>query len=789
MIRLVTAKNTKAFTQRAQRVTSSFANFALYSLCELYGLKKIFASIICLFIYSTTNANTIKVATAKDLQQANEKAKAGDTVILQNGNWTDIVIKLTCTGTEQQPILFKAETAGKVKITGKSSLKIGGSFIVVDGLNFENGYCTDNAVITFRTDKNNIANHCRITNCLINEYNKPRRLDEDYWIALYGKNNRLDHCTFRNKKNLGVLLAVILDDERSRENFHSIDHNFFDGRPPLGSNAGEIIRVGVSQHCTFNSNTIIADNYFMHCDGETEIISIKSGANIIKNNLFKECQGCVTLRHGNNNTVYNNIFLGNGKEGTGGVRIINEGNWVVNNLFYECVGVSFRSPLAIMNGVPNSPANRYLPVKDAVVANNSFINCTPFSLCEGSDTERSQVPQNVLIANNIFYNIKDSIVFYKFDDISGFSFKNNIIPKTITQNLSKGFEKLDLKQKNIKDVIAFEEFFPYLVEMLDMTITKKAKQELNFDVNKSIGFGEYNLQKSLATFQNNSGIQWKEDVKLNFDVLNVQCTNTQQLSKALNDSTNSSKKINIILTGNSYEIIEPIKIYNQVKITSNNKTIKFVVKDIDAVFIVQGNASLNLSKLNIDAGSATAKCFVSSPTNQTVNHYSFTFSNSSFKNFKSKNSSFFSAEKSSYADSISISNNIFDNNNTTILSANREIDKKGYYNAEVIKINKNKITDHTGSLAKIARTGNDESTMGPKLWLMNNNISNVQSTETFIQLNGVQYSNFQNNIFTNINKEKALIDYTDIVRAIHIQSKNNITNCGVINQNNFVINK
>ncbi|CAF3839113.1 unnamed protein product [Rotaria sp. Silwood1] len=81
----------------------------------------------------------IKVATAKDLQQANEKAKAGDTIILQNGSWNDIVIKLTCTGTEQQPILFKAATAGKVKITGKSSLKIGGSFIVVDdGFKFEN---------------------------------------------------------------------------------------------------------------------------------------------------------------------------------------------------------------------------------------------------------------------------------------------------------------------------------------------------------------------------------------------------------------------------------------------------------------------------------------------------------------------------------------------------------------------------------------------------------------------------------------------------------------------------
>jgi poly(beta-D-mannuronate) lyase len=62
-------------------------------------------------------------------------------------------------------------------------------------------------------------------------------------------------AALRIKKNLGVLLAVILDDERSRENFHSIDHNYFGKRPPLASNGGEIIRVGVSQHCQFNSNT------------------------------------------------------------------------------------------------------------------------------------------------------------------------------------------------------------------------------------------------------------------------------------------------------------------------------------------------------------------------------------------------------------------------------------------------------------------------------------------------------------------------------------------------------
>ena len=128
-----------------------------------------------------------------------------------------------------------------------------------------------------------------VTNTVITDLITPKN-DENNWIAFFGKNNRLDHCSFIDKKNLGVLLAVLLDDDRSRQNFHSIDHNYFGRRLPLASNGGEMIRVGLSQHCQFNSNTRINNNFFEDCDGEAEIISIKSCANEVKGNVFKECQ-------------------------------------------------------------------------------------------------------------------------------------------------------------------------------------------------------------------------------------------------------------------------------------------------------------------------------------------------------------------------------------------------------------------------------------------------------------------------------------------------------------------
>src|SRR4030095_16102007 len=200
-----------------------------------------------------SNANTIIVKNIDELNAANKKALPGDTVILQNGEWRNITIKLSCNGTEKNPIVFKSQTAGKVIITGNSKLKLGGTYIVVNGLFFKNGYAGDDAVISFRIDNKQLANNCLIINTVIDDFNNPKRMDENNWVLFYGKYNQVAQCTFKNKKNMGVLLAVILDDERSRENYHSITHNYFGIRVPLASNGGEIIRVGVSQHCQFNS--------------------------------------------------------------------------------------------------------------------------------------------------------------------------------------------------------------------------------------------------------------------------------------------------------------------------------------------------------------------------------------------------------------------------------------------------------------------------------------------------------------------------------------------------------
>ncbi len=750
-------------------------------------IKLTLAVFLLVFIFSSF-ANTIKVKDITELNAANAIAKPGDIIELQNGEWKNVHIVLDCNGTEKLPITFKAATTGKVIITGKSKLSIGGTYIMIDGLYFTNGFSGKDAAITFKAN-NKTANYCTLKNTVINDFNNPKRLDENYWIELYGKHNNITTCSFLNKKNIGVLMAVILDDERSQENFHSIDHNYFGVRIPLASNGGEIIRVGVSQQCEFNSNTQITDNFFENCDGETEIISLKSGSNTVRNNLFKECQGAVVLRHGNFNTVENNIFLGNDKEGTGGVRVINKGQWVANNLFYKCRGEGFRSPLAIMNGIPNSPAFRYVAVTDAIIFGNTFIECAPISFCEGSDTERTLPPKTTFFVNNIIYNTRDTAIYKVSDDLNGITFSGNFINKEISQQTFLGFERTTISLKKTSDI-----FLPVYIRtdntrLID-SLRIQGTNRLSRGLTQESGFKTEQLLKSIQqNATTNCGAKWFAKTSFTFTKeVFVACKSSNEIKKYLSDTDN--KKVNIILTENEYIFTEPLPVLNNATISSKYKQpIKFIflVNNSPFLFLLNANSNLTFKNINLNLSEVKSSNFISTDTTSPSNHTNFKMDNCSIEN---NNSTFFYASKSAVCDSIIISKTTFKNSTGSIFNLAQEADKKGYYSVEKMSINNCFFDNNDGEILNIIRTGNDESTMGPQLFFTSNQIvscSNNYSESALITLHGVQKSFVKNNTFTNSNGGKSLIKYTDEVRAVHVLQNNKSISSGTIQKNKNII--
>ncbi len=351
-------------------------------------------------------------------------AKAGDRIVVADGDYRDLELKWRGAGAEGAPVRIEAATPGGVKIGGASTLRLAGRWLEVAGFDFRGGTAPKGAVVEFRCGQE-VADDCRLTDCVIDEYNPVRRDMAYSYVILYGRRNRVDHCTFAGKLNLGVTLIVMLNEERSQQNFHRIDHNHFAPRPVYGSNGAETIRIGTSQQAYKSSNTLVEENLFERCDGEVEVVSVKSSDNIIRRNVFFESQGVLALRHGDRNTAEENLFIGNGIRNTGGIRIVNAGHRVVRNTLVGLAGERFFSALAVMNAVPNSLPNRYCLVEDVEIADNTFVDCSNIEFGTGRDLERTLAPERVVFERNTIVNSKLAEPFIAVDRTDGFAFRGN----------------------------------------------------------------------------------------------------------------------------------------------------------------------------------------------------------------------------------------------------------------------------------------------------------------------------------------------------------------------------
>ncbi|MGB2686020.1 MAG: chondroitinase-B domain-containing protein, partial [Olleya sp.] len=387
---------------------------------------------------NTEISNNIKVNSIEELQNAIKDSKAGDNIVLADGIYKDVEIEFYGKGTSNKPITLKAETPGKVSIEGISNLKIGGDYLVVEGLHFKNGYTPSENVIQFKINDTLIANHSIVTNCVIDAFTQPDRDVSDHWVEFWGRHNQLSNNYITGKSNFGPTVMVRLDGNQHVKNYHQIINNHFGPRPRKGGPHGETMQIGDSGTSMTPSHTNVENNLFERCNGEVEIISSKSNNNTFKNNVFFESEGSLVLRHGNYATIDGNIFIGNdNSQFIGGIRVINTGHWITNNYFYNLKGETFRAPLAIMNGIPKSPLNRYNQVTDVVIAHNSFIDTkTPFHFSVGSNVSQSDVlpkseirsarPTRTVIANNVLYNQTPfDFPIKNYDKVDGVLFKSN----------------------------------------------------------------------------------------------------------------------------------------------------------------------------------------------------------------------------------------------------------------------------------------------------------------------------------------------------------------------------
>lgn len=605
-----------------------------------------------------------------------KKAQAGDRIVIQKGTYRDLELKWIGHGTEAAPIRIEAEEAGAIRISGASTLRIAGEWIEIAGLYFTDGYAPKGGVVEFRCGKE-VANHCRLTNCAIDGYNPARRDVLYNYVALYGRHNRVDHCSLTRKLNLGLALYVILTEERSQQNFHRIDHNWFGPRPVYGSNGSETIRVGTSQQAYKSSNTVIEENLFDRCNGEVEVVSIKSCDNTVRNNGFWECEGVLALRHGDRNVASGNIFVGNGKRNTGGIRVVNAAHRIYDNRLYGLQGGRFFSALALMNAVPNSLPNRYCLVEDVQIERNLFVDCSNIEFGTGKDMERTLAPERILFSENQIFNSALQEPYLAIDRVEGFTFRDNEVALAgkVTQ---KGF-------RNVKAA------YPKAPTYAEL----------------AAGCGASFLQPELLATE-----------PCTFATKAIEVHDAATLLQAVDQATAGAT---IRLVGELFLIDRTIRVDKPLRIEAERvdgarPLVRFVGDRRENLLTIADGADLELAGIcfsgQLEPGCSLPAAGVATAANM-IEPYNLLIDDCEFVDFGESGMFAIKGGQATFAERVTIRRSLFRNLSGDAIHFAAERDDKGRYNADDMLIEDCAFFRILGLPINIYRGGSDESTAGP----------------------------------------------------------------------------
>ena len=676
---------------------------------------------------SSIEANLVKDQQA--FNDAVERAQPGDTITLANGTWEDFEIVFTGKGEEEKPIRLTAETSGEVFLTGQSNLKLAGEYLEVSGLVFKDGYTPSSEVISFRLNEGQLANNSRVTEVVVDNYNNPERFEVDFWVMMYGKNNRFDHSHLVGKRNKGVTMAVRMNTEDSQENYHRIDHNYFGPRPILGSNGGETLRIGTSHHSRKNSFTTVENNYFDRADGELEIISSKSGKNKILNNTFYESQGTLTMRHGNDTLVEGNVFFGNGVNHTGGIRVINARQTVRNNYMEGLKGTRFGGALVVMNGVPNGPINRYDPVVGAIIENNSLINSDNVQLGAGSDEERSGPPSDTRFESNLIVNDDDRDVFTVYDDMSGIDFKNNVLGSMDPPDFASGFTRETINLTRAANGLMYPQSDMMVGVKRDLSVTAKDM----------------------------TGPSWYPKIEPNVAFQSGKITTINNVEGSLFAAVQDAEAGDtIVLSAGDYVVGKFLNINKPLTFKASGEV--NVSYERSTLFQIDNGGSLQLIGLNIsgkDSPDYKGNSVIRTSPYAMLRNYRLEIIDTDFDDLDINQSyNVISGAKGTFADNILIENSTFQTVSGAIAKLDTENDDYGIYNAEYLTIKNSSFKDVEGAIVDYYRGGRDESTFGPHFNMTGSTVENVgagprNKSKASIHLHGVQVTNISGNTFKN----------------------------------------
>jgi poly(beta-D-mannuronate) lyase len=370
-----------------------------------------------------TPLRTVSVTSISGLASAISQAKPGDKISLKNGVYSaSSSIQISAKGTATNPILITSDTIGGAEIGGAHGFSLNNAqYVIIRGFK-----------LTYSQDNSDPATRC--SNCIHVRFTqntfalRSSAGDESDWLGISGTSShvRVDNNLFQNKNTQGTFLTIVGDNGKMPQNTR-VDHNTFRNHNYDGSNGGECVLIGHSSLGPVAANSILEYNTFERCDGDPEVISVKSSKNTFRYNTFRDNEGSLVFRHGSGHIAEGNIFLG----GTSGIRVYGANHKIINNYFAnnQMSGSSIYNPIIIprattLNDLSTSNAE-YSQPRNILVAHNTLVGNSR-NIVIGAFAG-SYLPQSITIANNIVMGSSGEMVDVQSGQVS---FKKNILYPT-----------------------------------------------------------------------------------------------------------------------------------------------------------------------------------------------------------------------------------------------------------------------------------------------------------------------------------------------------------------------
>ncbi|MFD2203530.1 chondroitinase-B domain-containing protein [Shivajiella indica] len=396
-------------------------------------LREISVTIFILIFFSCTTLTGVLNAAIgpnkipfHELETYLSKNPSIDTVFIKNGEYKDTEIKIYGVNRD---LKILPESIGGVKISGKSTLTfVNSSKISFSGFEFY-GIANRSAIIIDHSNEIRIFNNL-FDRCGAFQFGKIVRITNG---ASY---NKIYNNTFDYLKSMGVVVDVSSSDDvkllsKQNEIFNNVFINIPNVKavyPNSDGNGLEAIQLGQGSPKAMEKEiqTKVYNNLFINIIGDrSEIISVKSSANFIFENVFLDNDSGITFRVGNNNVFSSNIVYNT----RSGLRVFGKGHLIDKN-YFEGGSSGIIIPAANKS---NENANTlegsfYFQPEDIRVERNLIINPESSGINIGSKFSNSRkfYPKNLIIEENILLTSEKSspIVSAGNEDISIYEKKN-----------------------------------------------------------------------------------------------------------------------------------------------------------------------------------------------------------------------------------------------------------------------------------------------------------------------------------------------------------------------------